>query len=212
MHAVSLAGSRAVPYVRQAEVDGEFFKNSRCELKDLSSAVGAASIQLVCVRKTKMIESPQMCFNFSINNTHYRFVECSYYGSVPAHFFAGFGTTMEEMLKKPASVTIEGEKTGEKIDAEKTGEKIEGEDAKTVEGEKTGEKIEGEKTGMETPQLADQVGEQQTPSPGWVDQATGIVHRPLNQAAGPGEKIEGEKTGEPSLKRQGREGGGAEAV
>ena len=99
-------------------------------------------------------------------------------------------------------MTIEGEKTGEKIDAEKTGEKIAGEDAKTVEGEKTGEKIEGEKTGMETPQLADQVGEQQTPSPGWVDQAAGIVHRPLNQAAGPGEKIEGEKTGEPSLKRQ----------
>ena len=109
---------------------------------------------------------------------------------------------MEEMLKKPASVTIEGEKIGEKIDAEKTGEKIAGEDAETVEGEKTSEKIEGEKTGMETPQLADQVGEQRTSSPGRVNRATGIVDRPLNLAAGPGEKRGGEKTGEPSWKRQ----------
>ncbi len=109
---------------------------------------------------------------------------------------------MEEMLKKPARVTIEGEETGEKIDADKTGEKIADEDAETVEGERTSEKIEGEKTGMETPQLADQVGEQRTSSPGRVNRATGIVDRPLNQAAGPGEKMEGEKTGKPSWKRQ----------
>ena len=117
-------------------------------------------------------------------------------------FFAGFKTTMEEMLKKPASVTIEGETTGEKIDTEKTGEKIADEDAETVEGERTSEKIEGEKIGMETPQLADQVGEQRTYSPGRVNRATGIVDRPLNQAAGPGKRREGEKTGESSWKRQ----------
>ncbi len=110
---------------------------------------------------------------------------------------------MEEMLMKPACVTIKSEETDEEIDAGETDEKVTGEHGEAVEGDKTSEKIECEKTGVEKRLLVvDQVGRQRTSSPGRANRATGLVDRPLNEAEGLGERREGENTSEFSWKRQ----------